>query len=84
MNKLPDNVIQFPVMERVKQVINEKIDNEIERYETEQDIKEECVELAHYCFQLRYKGMKHPFQETLDNANDKLNELLLECEDDFD
>jgi|TARA_B100000085_G_scaffold119083_1_gene108499 hypothetical protein len=126
MNKLPDNVIQFPVMERVKQVINEKIDNEIERYETEQDIKEECVELAHYCFQLmndavvgnqfvsgyedfdaldinkpemkdmsavinmlaatfyRYKGLEHPFQEELDNANDKLNKLLLECEDDFD
>ena len=126
MNKLPDNVIQFPVMERVKQVINEKIDNEIERYETEQDIKEECVELAHYCFQLmndavvgnqfvsgyedfdaldinkpemkdmsavinmlaatfyRYKGLEHPFQEELDMINDKLNKLLLECEDDFD
>jgi hypothetical protein len=126
MNKLPDNVIQFPIMERVKQVINEKIDNEIERYETEQDIKEECVELAHYCFQLmndavvgnqfvsgyedfdaldinkpemkdmsavinmlaatfyRYKGLEHPFQEELDMINDKLNKLLLECEDDFD
>jgi len=124
--EIPDNVIQFPIMERVKQVINEKIDNEIERYETEQDIKEECVELAHYCFQLmndavvgnqfvsgyedfdaldinkpemkdmsavinmlaatfyRYKGMEHPFQEELDMINDKLNKLLLECEDDFD
>ena len=125
-NEIPDNVIQFPIMERVKQVINEKIDNEIERYETEQDIKEECVELAHYCFQLmndavvgnqfvsgyedfdaldinkpemkdmsavinmlaatfyRYKGLEHPFQEELDMINDKLNKLLLECEDDFD
>ena len=124
--EIPDNVIQFPIMERVKQVINEKIDNEIERYETEQDIKEECVELAHYCFQLmndavvgnqfvsgyedfdaldinkpemkdmsavinmlaatfyRYKGLEHPFQEELDMINDKLNKLLLECEDDFD
>ena len=25
-NKIPDNVIQFPTFERVKQVINEKID----------------------------------------------------------
>ena len=52
MNKLPDNVIQFPVMERVRNIINERIDNEIEKFHTEQDLKEECVELAHYCFQL--------------------------------
>ena len=126
MKDIPNNVIQFAIIERVKQVINEKIDNEIERYETEQDIKEECVELAHYCFQLmndavvgnqfvsgyedfdaldinkpemkdmsavinmlaatfyRYKGLEHPFQEELDMINDKLNKLLLECEDDFD
>ena len=126
MNKLPDNVIQFPVMERVRDIINERIDNEIEKFHTEQDVKEECVELAHYCFQLindavvgnefvsgyekfdalniekpemkdmsavinmlaatfyRYKGLEHPFQEELDMINDKLNKLLLECEDDFD
>jgi len=126
MKEIPNNVIQFPTFERVKQVINEKIDKELERYETEADLKEECVELAHYCFQLindavvgnefvsgfedfdalniekremkdmsviinllaatfyRYKGLEHPFQEELDNANDKLNKLLLECEDDFD
>ena len=125
-NKIPDNVIQFPVMERVRDIINEKIDSEIERFETEADLKDECVELAHYCFQLindavvgndfvsgfeefdalninkpemkdmsviinmlaasfyRYKDLKHPFQDVLDDGNDKLNELLLECEDDFD
>jgi len=125
-NKIPDNVIQFPVMERVRDIINEKIDSEIEKFETEADLKEECVELAHYCFQLindavvgndfvngfedfdaldinkpemkdmsviinmlaasfyRYKDLKHPFQDVLDDGNDKLNELLLECEDDFD
>ena len=33
----------------------------------------------------RYKDLKHPFQDVLDDGNDKLNELLLECEeDDFD
>jgi len=42
-NKIPDNVIQFPVMERVRDIINEKIDSEIERFETE-EIKAE-VEL---------------------------------------
>ena len=125
-NKIPDNVIQFPVMERVRDIINEKIDSEIEKFETEADLKEECVELAHYCFQLindavvgndfvngfedfdaldinkpemkdmsviinmlaasfyRYKDLKPPFQDVLDDGNDKLNELLLECEDDFD
>jgi len=124
--KIPNNVIQFPTFERVKQVISERIDEEIIKADIIDDQKEECVELAHYCFQLidqavrgnefidgfddmdfldinkpemkdmsaiinmlaatfyRYKGMKHPFQETLDNANDKLNELILECEDDFD
>ena len=124
--KIPDNVIQFPTFERVKQVINEKIDQQIEEADRIDMQKEECVELAHYCFQLindavtgnefidgyddfdpldinkpemkdmsaiinmlaatfyRYKGLKHPFQESLDIVNDKLNELLLECEDDFD
>ena len=124
--KIPDNVIQFPTFERVKQVINERIDEEILKADLIDDQKEECVELAHYCFQLindavvgnefvsgfegfdplniekpemkdmsaiinmlaatfyRYKGLEHPFQESLDAVNEKLNKLLLECEDDFD
>ena len=51
-NEIPDNVIQFPTFERVKQVINEKIDVQIEKADQEEIQKEECVELAHYCFQL--------------------------------
>tara|TARA_B100001093_G_scaffold502677_1_gene555987 strand:+ start:1038 stop:1421 length:384 start_codon:yes stop_codon:yes gene_type:complete len=124
--KIPNNVIQFPTFERVKQVISERIDEEIIKADIIDDQKEECVELAHYCFQLiydavtgnefvsgfedfdplniekpemkdmsaiinmlaatfyRYQGLEHPFQESLDSVNEKLNKLLLECEDDFD
>ena len=51
-NEIPNNVIQFPTFERVKQVINEKIDEQIEEADRIDMQKEECVELAHYCFQL--------------------------------
>lgn len=46
------NVIQFPTLERVKQVINEKINIEIDKVEDIETQKEECVELAFYCFDL--------------------------------
>jgi len=46
------NIIQFPTSERVRQVLDEKIDNVINREEQAEIQREECVELAHYCFQL--------------------------------
>ena len=52
------NVIQFPTFERVKQVVNEKIDLEIEKADQEEIQKEECVELAHYCFQLMDQAIR--------------------------
>lgn len=52
------NVIQFPTFERVKQVVNEKIDLEIEKADREDIQKEECVELAHYCFQLMDQAIR--------------------------
>jgi len=52
------NVIQFPTFERVKQVVNEKIDIEIEKADREDMQKEECVELAHYCFQLMDQAIR--------------------------
>ena len=52
------NVIQFPTFERVKQVVNEKIDIEIEKADQEEIQKEECVELAHYCFQLMDQAIR--------------------------
>lgn len=52
------NIIQFPTFERVKQVVNEKIDLEIEKADQEEIQKEECVELAHYCFQLMDQAIR--------------------------
>lgn len=52
------NIIQFPTFERVKQVVNEKIDLEIEKADREDMQKEECVELAHYCFQLMDQAIR--------------------------
>lgn len=77
------NVIQFPTFERLKQVINEKIDNEIEKTQSIETQKEECVELAYYCFDLMEQAIKG--NEFIDGFEDmNFNDVEDNCRETHD
>ena len=60
MNKAKSmsNIIKFPTFERVQQVINEKLDKHLDEMDKVEIQKEECVELAHYCYQLMDQAIR--------------------------